>query len=152
MKSPVLIAEKFNAIDAHDDTLESFLVNPARGRRRKASVEVTLFRHWENKRRAITFIDTANVELVVDATVLYDNCPSNTAGLSATTDMKELESVIRRHKKTWNVRYDKSLDPTPAKFLSISNLVLFKVRLFGGTALILARSFNIKSTAQSDSG
>ena len=152
MKSPALIAEKFNAIDAHDDTLESFLVNPASGRRRKASVEVTLFRHWKNKRRVITFIDTANVELVVDATVLYDNGPSNTAGLSATTDMKELESVIRRHKKTWNVRYDKSLDPTPAKFLSISNLVLFKVRLFGGTALILARSFNIKSIAQSDLG
>lgn len=144
MLTPIQIAEKFAAIDAHDDTVEGFSFHPPAKRGSKSKVNVTLFRHWKNTRRLFTFTGCANIEVVVDSDVLKDNAPNNTYSLEATADASEIEAVMRRQKKSWNVSYERSIDPMPGKLTNTSKLVLFRVRLFGGSLIIVARSFTVR--------
>jgi hypothetical protein len=151
MQTPDQIAAKFSGIDAHDDMVEGFSFRPALSKRRKAKVEVVLFREWEGRRRLISFNDCANFEVVIDADILVDNAPRNTCALQATSDASEIETLIRRHKRSWNVSYQKSMDPLPPKLSAAGVHVLFRIRLFGGQLLVLARSFAIKHLANSPS-
>jgi hypothetical protein len=144
MQTPSQIAAKFAAIDAHDDTVEGFVMLPSTERRKQTAVEVTLFRHWQNKRRVIRFIDCANVGMALDADVLKRNGPSNTAALDATSNKTEIESLMRNHKRSWHVTYEKVIDPLPGKLAASKRYVLFRVRLFGGLLEIVAKSFSIK--------
>ena len=142
MQLPTDIAARFRAIDAHDDTAEGFVIHPANGKR-KATVEVTLFRHWKNQRRLLVLKDCANVEVSMDADVLQDNAPNNTAVLEATASVQEIRSLMRSHKRAWNVRYERGLNPLPAKLSNADEYVLFRVRLFGGALRVIARSFKV---------
>jgi hypothetical protein len=148
MRPAAETAALFAAIDAHDDTVEGFAIHPPTGRRKQATVEVTLFRHWENKRRVIRFSNCANIAVAMDADVLANNWPINTHSLAATADLAEITALMRRQKRVWHVRYDKSIDPLPAKLITAKQYVLFRVRLFGGLLEILARSFSVKRTRQ----
>ena len=138
------IAEKFIQIDAHDDTVEGFAFHPAEKRGAKAKVNVTLFRHWQGTRRVVTFNDCANVEVVIDGDVLRDNAPNNTHSFQSSADPDKVEAAMRKHRRTWNVKYDESIDPMPTKTSKVGDYVLFKVRLFGGNLLVVARNFAIK--------
>lgn len=144
MLSSHQIADKFSAIDAHDDTVEGFRFIPAAERGKKAKVEVTLFRHWEGKRRLLTFTNCANVQLILDADVLMDNAPSNTCVLQATAESTELTALMRKHKRSWNVSYQKSIDPLNKKLGVADKYVLFRVRVFGGVLQVIARSFSVR--------
>lgn len=144
MPTPTQVAEKFNLIDAHDDTVERFVFHPAEKRGAKARVEVTLFRHWLGTRRVLTFTDCRNLDVEVDADVLRGNAPNNTAVLEATADVDEIAALMRRHRRSWNVSYDKTIDPMPDKLAAAGSSVLFRVKLFGGVLVVAARSFNIK--------
>jgi hypothetical protein len=148
MLSPSEIAEKFRSIDAHDDTVEGFRFVPAIKRGAKAKVEVTLFRHWESKRYLLTFSGCANFQVSLDADVLEGNAPNNTCFLESSTDSAQLEKLMRKHKKAWNVSYEKSIDPLPKKISAIDKLVLFKVQIFGGVLQIAARNFSIRRIAK----
>lgn len=144
MLSPNQIVAKFEAVDAHDDTVEGISFHPPAKRGGKSSVTVTLFRPWENTRRLVTFTDCANIETIVDSDVLKDNAPNNTCSFEARADAAEIEALMRRQKKSWNVSYEKSIDPLPKKLTKAPNLVLFRIRLFGGSIVIVAKSFSIK--------
>ena len=144
MPTPAEIAEKFRKIDAHDDTVEGFAFHPAVKRGSKSKVTVTLFRHWEGTRRVLTFSDCQNLDLVVDSDVLRDNAPNSTAAVEATAEGSEVEAVMRRHRRAWNVSYEKTIDPMPKKLASADRSVLFRVRLFGGNLVVVARFFTIK--------
>ena len=144
MPTPSQIADKFNLIDAHDDTVEGLVFHPAEKRGAKAMVEVTLFRHWLGTRRMLTFTDCRNLDLVVDGDVLRGNTPNNTAVLEATADIAEIVAVMRRHRRSWNVSYDKTIDPMPGKLAAAGSNVLFRLRLFGGVLVVVARSFRVK--------
>jgi hypothetical protein len=149
MPTPKEIAARFSAIDAHDDTVEGFVILPPTGRRNRTTVEVTLFRHWKNTRRVIRFSDCANVGVALDGDILAHNWPINTHSLDATTDRAEIESLMRWNKRSWNVRYDKSIDPFRRKLASAKRSVLFRVRIFGGLLAIVARSFTVRRAATS---
>jgi hypothetical protein len=138
------IAEKFTRTDIHDDTVEGFAFHPAEKRGAKAKVNVTLFRHWKGSRRLLTFNDCANVEVVIDGDVLRDNAPNNTHSFQGSADPDLVEAAMRKHRRTWNVKYDKSIDPMSTKTSKVGEYVLFKVRLFGGNLLVVARKFTIK--------
>lgn len=144
MPTPTQIAEKFNLIDVHDDTIEGFVFHPAEKQGSKAKVEVTLFRHWLGTRRMLTFTDCRNLDLLVDGDVLRGNTPNNTAVLEATADVDEIVALMRRHRRSWNVTYDKTIDPMPGKLAAAGSSVLFRVRLFGGVLALVARSFTVK--------
>ncbi|WP_018608266.1 hypothetical protein [Uliginosibacterium gangwonense] len=144
MQPPHQIAEKFSSIDAHDDTVEGFSFIPATKRGKKAKLEVTLFRHWEGKRRLLTFTNCANIQLVLDADVLLDNAPNNTCALQATADSNEVTALMRKHKSAWNVSYQKRVDPLNGKLDVADKCVLFRVRVFGGVLQIIARSFSVR--------
>jgi hypothetical protein len=144
MRSTSQIVEKFNLIDAHDDTVEDVVIRPALSNRQKTKVEITLFRHWESRRRVVTFVQCANVEMIVDTDILRDNLPNNTDFFYATADVEIVQRLVRRHRQKWNVRYDPAVDPMHEKLSMLPKLILFKVRLFGGYLLVLAKSFTIK--------
>lgn len=118
----------------------------------RSSVTVTLFRHWENTRRLVTFTGCANIETIVDTDVLKDNAPNNTCSFEARADATEIEALMRRQKKSWNVSYEKNIDPLPNKLASSSKFVLFRVQLFGGCFVVVARSFAIKRLTLSSRG
>jgi hypothetical protein len=142
--TPEQIAAKFEALDVHDDTVESMVFRPATSRVARAKVEIVLFRHWKKKRRLLVFNKCANLEFVVDTDVLLGNSPNNTCGLEATADLQQVEGMMRQQKLQWNVEYDATIDPLPPKLAGAADHVLFRVRLFGGTLLVLARGFSIK--------
>lgn len=152
MPTPTEIAQRFAAIDAHDDTAEGITFRPAAKRGSKAKVEVVLFRHWRNTRRLVTFTGCANYEVVLDSDVFRDNAPNNTCSFEATAEQGDIEAVIRRQRKAWNVSYERSIDPMPKKLANASKLVLFRIRLFGGILLVVARSFTIKRLTPPSSG
>jgi hypothetical protein len=152
MPTPVDLAEKFNSIDAHDETVEGFAFVPAVKRGAGAEVSVVLFRRWENKRRELRFRHCANLEVILDADVLVGNAPSNTAMLEATADVDAVRQAMKRQKRHWNVSYERSIDPLPKKLLDAEKYVLFRVRLFGGALNIVARSFSNKRLTAPSSG
>jgi len=144
MRAAAETAAKFAAIDAHDDTVEGFVILPPTGRRKQATVEVRLLRHWQDKRRVIRFSNCANIAVAMDIDVLADNWPINAHSLTATADLTEITALMRWQKRSWHVRYEKSIDPLPAKLSAARSYVLFRVRLFGGLLEIVAKSFSIK--------
>jgi hypothetical protein len=143
--TPEQIAAKFKALDIHDDTAESFVYRPAASRVTRAKVEIVLFRHWAQKRRLLVLNRCANFEFVVDADVLLENSPNNSCGVEASVDTGQIEAMMRQHKLQWNLDYDASIDPLPQKLADAAGYVLFRVRLFGGTLSVIARSFSIKT-------
>jgi hypothetical protein len=144
MRTNLDIAAVFNNLDVHDDTVEGFAFRPALNRRSLACVEIILCRRWQNMRRKLSFSGCANFEVVIDADVLQDNAPSNTGYLEANANLGDIDLLLKKHKKSWNVEYEKSIDPSTAKSTRARKLVLFRVRLLGGYLLVLARSFTIK--------
>lgn len=142
MRTPTEIADSFSEIDAHDDTIEALNIVPAAGRS-SCKIILTLYRHWENKRRLLEFTGCANVSFTADTTVLFDNAPNSTCGLEATTSVDEIVKLMRSQKKDWNVAYEESIDPLPAKLAAAASYVLFRVRLFGGILEVVARSYKV---------
>ena len=140
MHTPAEIADSFSSIGAHDDTIEAINVIPAAGRA-SCKVSITLYRHWENKRRLLQFTGCTNINLKADATVLLGNAPNNTCGLEATASVDEIMKLIRSQKKDWNITYQENIDPLPAKLAMAKNYVLFRVRVFGGILEVVAKSF-----------
>lgn len=143
MPTPAQIAAKFAAIDVHDDTVEGFSFVPGTSGRSRATVEVALFRHWTGVRRIIRFSRCANFGVALDTDVLLQNSPSATSVFRATADHAAIQGMMRRHKRSWNLRYDKVIDPLPVKLAASGQYVLFTVALHGGTLDIIAKSFSI---------
>jgi hypothetical protein len=142
MRSPSEIAEKFSTIDVHDDTIEAIEVTPAVGHA-SCRVKLILYRHWQQKRRALEFIGCANVNIMADTTVLLNNAPNNTCGVEAFASVGGIVKIMRSQKKEWNVTYQKRIDPLPIKIASAAKYVLFRLRLFGGNLEIIAKSFRV---------
>ena len=138
------IVDRFNAVDAHDDTVEGIFIVPAATRRSASTLEITLFRHWENKRRVLQINGCVNMALSVDMTVLADNAPNSTASVEAIAAVERIEKIMRGQKKNWNVTYEKAIDPLPVKLANAEKYVLFRVRFFGGALEVVARSFKIR--------
>lgn len=151
MHTPTETADSFSSIDAHDDTIEAINVIPASGRS-SCKVAITLYRHWENKRRLLQFTGCANISFRADATVLLGNAPNNTCGLEATASVDEIMKLMRSQKKDWNVTYQKSIDPLPAKLATATSYVLFRVRIFGGILEVVAKSFKVTRLTLRSSG
>jgi hypothetical protein len=138
---------RFSRLDIHDDTIENVTFYPAATRRSSATVEVVFYRHWEQRRRQITFNGCSNFEVIVDADILADNAPSNTSSATATSERDTIERVLRRHKRNWNVDYAPTISRQGMKSRKASACGLFRLQYFGGIMLVLARSFTIKTIA-----
>ena len=143
LRSPARLAAEFSATDAHDDTVESVVIIPAPNRSTSCKVEVTLFRHWEKRRRLLRFSGCTNINLVVDTKVLSGNAPNNTACLEASAAIEEITKIMRRQKSSWNVRYQKSIDPLPPKLATADKYTVFRVRFFGGLLEVIAKSYKL---------
>jgi hypothetical protein len=149
MKAPAETAKRFGALDIHDDTVEGIRFVPAVKRGSKARLEVTLLRHWKNALRVLRFHDCVNFRMDVDTGVLLGNAPNNAAGTSATADVADITALMRQQRRSWNVSYQKSIDPLPDKIASAHSYVLFGVDLFGGKLFVVARSFTLRKAARS---
>jgi hypothetical protein len=142
--TPSSRAERFSSLDVHDNTVEAVQLLPGARRGENTKLQVTLYRHWEKTRRILTFQGCENIQMNVDATVLAGNGPSNTCEASASADSEEIASLMRGQRRFWNVTYQKSIDPMPTKMGRASDLVMFRLRMFGGTLNIVARTFTVR--------
>ncbi len=142
-------AEKFERLDLHDDTVQEIRFLPSSTRRRAATVEVALHRYWEERHRVLRFLGCANYEILLDVDTFRDNAPNNACSVEASVIDKEIALRMRRHKRVWNVSYERSIDPLSAKMEALPDLVLFRLRMFGGTLEVIARSFSIHRTETS---
>lgn len=137
-------AERFSSLDVHDDTVESIQLLPGARRGERTKLQVTLYRHWEKTRRTLTFNNCENIQMNVDATVLAGNGPNNTCEASASADPEEIVSLMRGQRRFWNVSYQQAIDPMRTKMGLASDLVMFRLRMFGGTLNIVARTFTVR--------
>jgi hypothetical protein len=144
MLTRLQLAEKFGLLDVHDDTVEEIRFLPRTEWRHAAVVEVKLLRHWEGKRRILRFLGCTDYEVLLDTDTLRNNAPSNTCSTEAILDESEIASRMRRHKRAWNVTYEKSIDPLSGKLGAVPALVLFRLRMFGGNLEVIARSFSLR--------
>lgn len=103
--TPQQITVRSSQIDVHDDTIERLAVLPAAKRGGQATVEMTLFRPGIGRRRMLRFSGCANLSVVMDMDVLSGNAPMNTHLVETTIDPAEIESLVRKHKRSWNVSY-----------------------------------------------
>jgi hypothetical protein len=144
-RSPKLIASEFVKIDIHDDTVESFSILPAKNKRESAKIEIVLFRYWKKRRRLLQFSNCANIIFSADADVLLGNAPCNTRGQVATADVNEIKKIMELQKRSWNVTYQRSIDPLGPKLKLAKNYTLFRVEFFGGTLEVVAKSYKLKN-------
>jgi hypothetical protein len=151
-QNPSAKAARFIGVDVHDDTVESIVYLPPRSKRASASVQVTLHRHWKQRRRVLEFSGCANLEMSLDADVLKGNAPNNTAGVTASVRPTLITGMLKRHRRKWNVSYERSIDPMPKKLMAAKELVLFQVQFFGGTLDVLARSYRLRHLTSRRSG
>ena len=140
MRSPVAIAKKFASIDAHDDTIEAIEVIPA-AVRSPCRVKIVLNRHWKQQRRSLELIGCVNIAFAVDATMLFDNRPSNTCVLEASAAVGDIAKLMRSQRRAWNLTYEGGMNPLQPKIDAASKYVLFRIRLFGGNLEVVAKSF-----------
>jgi len=66
----------------------------------------------------------------------------------ATAEWDDIERILRRHKRFWNVSYHPALPRQDLKASKARACALFRLHYFGGILLVLGRSFTIKTVAQ----
>ena len=146
------VTYKVVSLDIHDDSVESVVFVPAVSKRRTAKVQITLYRHWKQRRRMLEFFDCANVQFTMDADVLRDNAPNNTDRLAMSAQRATVERFMRSHRPVWGVRYEESLDPLPHKLKAAGEFSLFRVQFFGGKLQTAARGYRLRHLTKRSSG
>jgi hypothetical protein len=153
MPSPAQIAAAYSKIVVHDDTVQSVVFRPGKGRTdrhrgnpHRGSVEVLLYRYWEKCTRQMVFRGCVNADFRVDATMLAFQMPSSTAYAEAIADTDVIRQFIQTHTPLWNCSFDPpGNNPVIRKLAEADQLVLFRLVMFGGLLEVVAKSFAIRT-------
>jgi len=145
MRTPEEIAEKFNELNIHDDTLMDIRVLPPRNRGRgsESMVEIRLSRTSGNYSKTIQFSGCANLRVAMDFDVLAHNLDPNTSGSDAHTDLQRIRDLMRAQKADWDVDYGGSHSPLWEKIEAANEFVFFRVQFFGGAVEVIARDYRV---------
>jgi len=146
-KGKVGIANKFNKLDVHDDTLLSVKIHPPRSLSKFARIIFELQDDSSGAVKVLSFRSCANVRFVMDFDVLASNWHfGNTEGSSANTNISRMRLFIEANRAHWRTKYMPPIPknkPIRNKLESIRSYVLFRVTFFGGTVEILAKNYSI---------
>jgi hypothetical protein len=146
MRTPQEIAEKFNELNIHDDTLAGVKVLPSQKPKcgGESVVEVRLIRNSAENSMAIQFTECANLRIAMDFDVLAGNLKPNTSGSDAHTDVEQIRDLMRAQEVDWDVGYGGfSSSPLWRKMGVANELVFFRVQFFGGVVEVIARDYKV---------
>jgi hypothetical protein len=154
MKTPEAIAESYQLLNLHDDTLVGLKALPtlSRGDTTGSVVEIRL-RTGDQSEHVVRFLGCANLRVAMDFDVLAGNLMPNTSGAEAHCDVEKMEALMRSQQKDWDVEYGHGVrSPLTKKLDSIDELVFFRVQFFGGAVDVVARDFQVETTGPSLAG
>jgi hypothetical protein len=141
------ILKRFNRLDFHDDNLMLVIFLPPRTRHGSATIVLEIEDDGTGAKKVLTFHRCGNVRFLMDFDVLANNWFAQTRGAGAIATIQKLKKFVTTQKVHWRVQY---MPPQPAdipirkKLATIRSYRLFKIRFFGGTLEILARSFKLE--------
>ena len=142
------MAKKFNALDFHDDNLLSARVLPVELGRVGPTIELRIEDHTTGQIKVLRFLGCVNCRWNLDFDVLADNeRVGNVHGSQAVVDMsaaRQFVESMRRHWRTTYVPRSRKNHPIRRELEELRRCTLFRLRFFGGTTEILARSFTLK--------
>jgi len=142
------VAKKFNALDFHDDNLLSARISPVGLGRRGATIELRIEVDTTGEIRVLRFLGCVNCMWNLDFDVLADNeRVGNIHGSQAAVDLsaaRQFVESMRRHWRTTYVPLSRKNHPIRRKLKELRRYTLFRLRFFGGTAELLARSSTLK--------
>jgi hypothetical protein len=144
MPMPQEIAEKFNELNFHDDTLTDVKILPSQKTKDwgKSVVNVRLSR--SGKVRTIQFSGCENVRVAMDFDILTRNLAPNTSGVSANTDVERIRDLMQAQEADWDVGYGgRSTSPLTPKLAAAGEFVFFRVQFFGGVVEVIARDYKV---------
>jgi len=146
MHTPMVIAERFNELDFHDNTFVSMCVLPAQthGDTTGSVIEIKLLQYPKQQTRVLRFLGCANLRVGIDFDILAGNLPPNTSGVNSHVDANLMRELMQSQKCDWSVRYT-ARTPLDIKLDSLGELVCFRVQFFGGAVDIIAREFLVES-------
>jgi len=98
---------------------------------------------------AIAFIELRylNGDQAHDLAYAFHNLPKEIYGWGSWSVATTRARFLHYQTSSWNVSYQRSIDPLPSKLKAANQMVLFRVRLFGGVLSILGRTYTIRRIA-----
>jgi hypothetical protein len=139
--------KRFNKLDFHDDNLRLVTFLPPRTRHSSATIVLEFEDDATGAKKLLSFHNCGNLRFVMDFDVLANNWFAQTRGAGAIADIPKMKKFVTTQKMHWRTIYmppQPSDRPIRKKLRRIRSYRLFKIRFFGGTLEILARSFKLK--------
>jgi hypothetical protein len=144
------VVGRLQSLDFHDDAVLATRVVPAPSFRHSARFELELAEYGTSQPRTLVFRGCENIKLDVDLAVLTDNAFGAVAEVTASIEDIVIRSLVAEQGNRLNITYEDSkgqvveFERRNSKLVDPSSLVLFTVRLYGGTIEIVARDFALK--------
>ena len=141
----------FGKLDFHDDALKFIEIRPSAKRKGEAKIDFGFADYGSGKPKLLSFHDCANLRCILDFDVLANNWFAQTEGVVHSDDTRKMERFVRAQTAHWHTRYVPPMPkdkPIRKKLATIRKFHLFKVKFFGGTFEILAKSCIIKTQAR----
>jgi hypothetical protein len=129
-------------IDFHDFSLDGIEILTGQEFDQPRFV-IKISQHWTKKNIELHFENCANIDLNLDVEILQDNYPCNIEGLEQEYDFNEQLKLLKRQKKRWNVSYGKNNNPVAYKNNKNSEILFFRLKLYGGNLIILASGYKV---------
>lgn len=134
------------SLNLHDDNLVSIKVSLSKGRANTTRIEFLFCADSTGKAKLLSFKHCANFRYIMDFDVLTANWFAQTEMFESEADPTKMRRFVQTQVPHWHVRY---MPPQPKdkpireKLSSIRSYSLFRIRFFGGTAEILAKSLSL---------
>src|SRR5215468_4830114 len=110
-RKKVSLAEEFNQLNFHDDVLTSVGAWISKRGKIYARVDLAFRDDSTHKGKLLSFIDCANLRVVMDFDVLSDNWFAPTDASTAKTDLGRMRRFVLVQKAHWHTKY---VPPAPS--------------------------------------
>jgi hypothetical protein len=142
-----VVVARFNKLDLHDDNLLSVKVSPARAKSKTTTIDFDLQDDATGAKKVLSFSGCANLRFLMDFDVLANNWFAQTDGAVCQADASRMKKFVRAQQPHWHVRYMPPIPkdmPIRKKLSGIRGYRLFRIRFFGGSVELLAKTFAMK--------
>jgi hypothetical protein len=129
-------------IDFHDFTFNGIEIRTGQEFDQRRLI-IKIGQHWTKRNIELHYEDCVNIDLNLDIEILQDNYPCNIECLEQEYDFNEQLKLLKRQRKLWNVSYGRGKNPVLHKNSENPRILFFRLRIFGGTLIILASGYKV---------
>lgn len=134
---------QFGKLNLHDDSLKFIAIHPGARGKGGARIDFGFADYRSGSPKSVSFRGCANLRCILDFDVLATNWFAQTEGVLCSDDARRMERFVRAQAAHWHTRYMPPMpkdQPIRKKLASIRKFQLFKIKFFGGTFEVLAKS------------